>query len=355
MNKAAEIIEEIKERERKGLSRRKEQREDLKKKSESIKANILEFAFHIQNSIKVSGDFKVLDEINKVLICGVGTNAIAGSLLRSYLKDSDLPIIVIRHHTLPPDVDSNTLVFILSHSGEEEEPMLCYRNALRKGCKIVGIMSGGKLAESFKRNEVDHIMIPSIIPENASLPYLFFPMLKVLDNSNLIEDQTPYINETISALKKAEYRDMAKLLADHCKGKVPLVCSSNKLFAVCRRWKNQFNRISKVHSFVSQYTDLCHNELDAFMSDSNIHVIILRDVDDDKHIVKSINVSKNIIKNRGYSVTEILIKGKNLLSKLLSAVYIGDWTSYYLAEIYDVDESSTDLVKKYREDLKNTI
>ena len=143
MTKPSDIIDELREREKKGFLKRRQKEEP---KQGSLKTYLQQLPFHIQNALKIAAEYKYLEEVNRIVFCGVGVNAGAGRLLKDYLGNIEL----ITESTLPKNVDSKTLVFIASFTGREEEPMLCYRNALRKGCKIVGITSGGKLSESLK-------------------------------------------------------------------------------------------------------------------------------------------------------------------------------------------------------------
>ncbi len=358
MNKASEIIEEIKKRESTALIRRKAKREAINRLYESVRSLFLEFSFHIQNAVKIAGEYSILDEIDRIIICGVGANAVAADLLKDYLTDVRYPITVIRGASLPEDVNNKTLVIIISNSGEEEEPLLCYRNALRKGCRLFGVTAGGRIAESFERNNIERILLPRKVAEAAALPYLFFPVLKLLENSRLISSQKEFIDETLRSIKKPEFRDMAKKLAENCKNKVPLIYSSSKLVSVARRWKLQLNRIAKVHAFTNEFTDFCYGELDVFSNiNEGYQIIILRDSDEEKYLEKSFRVAKDMIKRQKQSLTEILIKGANPLTKLISAVYIGDLMAYYISEMegIDADDDSLSLVRKYRKKYKETV
>lgn len=350
MPRASEIIDEIKERERKGFLKKWRQREKSKEPV-SLKTYLQQLPFHIQNALKIAGEYKYLEKVDRVIFCGVGINGVAGRILKDYLGNIEL----VTGSSLPKDVDSKTLVFIASYSGREEEPMLCYRNALRKGCKTVGITSGGNLLESFRRNNVEHIVIPSNLPECISLPYTFFTSLRYLENSNIVKSKNNAINETVSALKRPDYPEMARKLAENSKDKIPLIYSSVSLNGVALHWKQQINRISKTHCFYGTVEELSYVELDAFLKGKEkFHVILMRDVDDNKQEVKAINVAKGIIKNKGYSVTELLIRGKYKLSKFFSAIFIGEVTAYYLSEIYKTKDEKS-LVNKFRDEYANTV
>lgn len=344
MKKASEIIDEIKEKEKRSFFKKK-------KAPDSLKTFLQQLPFHIQNALKIAGEYKYLEKPKRIIYCGVGINASAGSILQAYLGN----IEVVTGEALPEDVDNKTLVFVASFTGKEEEPMLCYRNALRKGCKIVGISSGGNLLDSFKRNNVEHIVLPSNIPESISLSYLFFVPLRYLENSGIIKSRKTEIDEAIKSLKNPEYPGMARKLAENSKDKVPIIYSSAKLKGMGEHWRNQINKIAKMHAFYGSLQELCYNGLDAYVSGKNkYHVVLLRDYEESKETVKAISTAKKIIKNQGFSVTELLIKGNCKLSRMFSALFIGDVTAYYLSELNKTKDEKS-LVESFREDYSNSV
>ncbi len=352
MNRAAEIIEQIKEEEQRGLFKR---RKAEKKKPESMKTYINELPFHLQNAIKIVGEYSYLNKVNRIILCGVGPSAVAGNLIKNYLSSDAKNLDVINKHYIPENVDDKTLVFILSFSGDEEEALLCYRNALRKGCKIVGLLGSGKIVESFKRNNVEYILLPQNVPVQIGIAYLTMAVLKYLENSRIIKDQSKSVEECLKALKNSEYHEMGKHLAGHSKDKTPLIYTSPNLWAVANTWKYLFNSMAKTHSFWASYSELVYTELDGFSDKKKgYQVIFLRDQDDDKHTLKVINTSKKILKNQGQSLTELLVKGNNKLSKIFSSIVIGYWMAYYVSEEKKNNEKKS-LVNNYKVEFNEAV
>ncbi len=350
---ATEIINEIKEQEDKGLFKGlRKRRMAARDYSPSQKQVIHNIPFHIQNSLKITGEFKVLEKFQQMIIAGTGINAAAGDILKEYLKEYKYPMMINRDFSLPEHVNSKTLVIIASYSGDDEEAILCYRNALRKGCRIIGLSSGGRLLEALKRNNTEHIALPAKLPESTSFTYVFFPILRILENSHLIKSQKEFIDESIKALKKPELREMARQLYERLEDKIPMVYSSRKLSPVARYWKLQLNLTAKVPAFSSVFSDAVI-EINAYTKNQwDFYLVFLRDEDEEKEVIKSMSVAKNIIKNKGHGTTEIMIKGTNPLTRIISAVHIADFASYFLSEYYKTEE---DLLEKYRAEYKATI
>ncbi len=77
-----------------------------------------------------------------VLICGMGGSAIAGDyLIQAFENELNIPVIVNKTYNLPNFVDEHTLVVCISYSGNTEETLSRFHEALEKKAMIVSISS----------------------------------------------------------------------------------------------------------------------------------------------------------------------------------------------------------------------
>jgi bifunctional phosphoglucose/phosphomannose isomerase len=171
------------------------------------------FPNQVKEALDLGKDIKIVDKVEKIIVTGMGGSCLPGEILVSYLKDFTIPVFLVKGYELPAFTDSKTLVFTISYSGNTEEPVNAFRNALRKGAQIVTIASGGKLLELAKSHSINHIVVPSGIQPRLAYGYLFMAVLNVLINSNLVEDKTKDIKKMIEALKKPIYKERAEEIA----------------------------------------------------------------------------------------------------------------------------------------------
>ena len=83
-----------------------------------------------------------------VTILGMGGSALSGEILRDWLADFiKMPIELCRDYHLPNYTDEDTLVIAVSYSGNTEETMNAYLEAIEKRCMTIAITSGGLLKE----------------------------------------------------------------------------------------------------------------------------------------------------------------------------------------------------------------
>ena len=69
----------------------------------------------------------------------------------------------------------------------------------------------------------------------------------------------------------------------------------------------------------------------------NFKVIILRDKNDHSRVKDRIAISKSIIKETGAEIFELERENGGFLARLFSLIYIGDYMSFYLAILNDID------------------
>lgn len=316
------------------------------------------FPEQIKNAYGIEVNIKLKGHPENIIICGMGGSGIAGELLSAYLADQGLkiPIHNVHDYSLPVYTSKNSLIIISSYSGNTEETVSLYRQALKKGHNIIIITTGGKLLEYAKDNNIPHVIIPKGLQPRNAVAYLFFPILKILEINKLIEDQSSYIKNLLNTLNKnaGNYDKQAVSLADELYGRIPIVYSSSLYYSVAYRWKCEFNENAKIISYSNVFPELDHNEINGFKNSKwPLHIIILKDEYDNKRIIKRMQITKNLIKqeNPDIKFTEITIKGDDLLTRMLSAIYLGDLISYYLALKYSTDPTPVEIIEKLKKEL----
>jgi glucose/mannose-6-phosphate isomerase len=294
------------------------------------------------------------DFIDSIVVCGMGGSGYNGDLLKVYLQKLPMRIDVIKDYDLPFHAQKKTLLFALSYSGNTEETISAYRLALRRGCKVISLSSGGKLKELAKMNSNLHITVPGGVQPRLSTPYQFIPLLNVLSYSGIIEEQEHAIKKCISDLKNlsSKIEENAKVLAGKLKGKTPLIYSSTRMFCLAEKWKTDINENAKTHAFYNVFPEFNHNELCAFENTGKeYHVIIISDKDDNEKVKDRIKTFKKTISSYKVDVTEIGLSGDNMLTKLLSGVWMGLFLSYYLALEYNRDPTPVNIIEKFKKEL----
>jgi glucose/mannose-6-phosphate isomerase len=311
------------------------------------------FFNQVRDGWKLVDDTVKFEDIDKIIISGMGGSALPGEMLKSYLyKEFKIPIMINRNYDLPEYADQKTLVIVSSYSGNTEETIESFRKANRKGCPIVVIAYGGKLVDMAKKYDKLLIRLPKALQPRLAYGYSFFAILKIFQNSGFVKNQDAEVNKLIDALRRDIYKKKGEALAEKLIGKIPLIYASEKLFAIAYKWKINFNENSKMHAFCNFFPELNHNEMVGYTKlNGNYYVIIIKDDYDEAQIKKRMQITKKIMQKASCPVIDIELTGTSELVKLFSTIYLGDWTSYFLAIKNETDPTPVDLVEDFKKEL----
>jgi glucose/mannose-6-phosphate isomerase len=287
-------------------------------------------------------------KINNIVIAGMGGSAMGGDLLKIYLSNTNIPVYVNRDYKVPNFVDENSLVFAVSYSGNTEETLSALNAAKEKKAQIIGITSGGKLAEECEKV----VNIPSGLQPRAAGGYLFFPMLGILHNTNIIRVKNDELNEMMGILKQTnKFNEQGEELSKKLKEKIPIIYASEALGAIAFRWKTQINENAKMPAFYNVFSEMNHNEIAGYKSmDHKFSVVMILDKNDNDRVKKRMNICKEIMEEY-VEVEEVETQGESLLARMFSAIYLGDYVSYYMALWNRVDPSPVDIIEGMKKKL----
>lgn len=326
---------------------------------------ILDEHSQIKEGLRLAKDIKFDQDFKSITISGMGGSALPGNVLRIFVnstfKNSNkkrLEIFQNRFYSLPPEAYENSLNIISSYSGNTEETVESFQEAIDNNLSCVGISNGGKIEEMCKKNDIPHIKMPypykNFQPRMAT-GYSVFAMFQILINSGLIKFNTDDLDEVVEKLEKTtkDSEERGKILAKKLVEKTPVIYSNTHFKALAHIWKIKINENSKTPAFWNFFPELNHNEMVGFtIPKSDFHFIMLRDSSDHPQNLKRFSVMAELMKKRGMGVDIVEIEGKNIFEKVFSALYLGDWVSYYLALDYGQDPTPVDMVEEFKDLIK---
>lgn len=331
------------------------------------KSNMLDLLFDFPNqclaALDIAGRAEILFEkkdFAKIVFTGLGGSAIGADFVRSYLySENKIPIIVSRDYEIPAYVDSSALVFVASYSGNTEETLSAYKEVKERGATIIAISSGGKLKELALNDKITFIGIPQGIPPRCAFGYQSIIPLVVLGRLGLIKDHALYIKQAIRVLEElrdnslspkiSQKDNIAKATAAKLYNKFTVIYSASVYFDFCSiRMRGQLAENAKALASSHLFPEMNHNEIVGWVNPNKLFkdfvVVILRDKQVHPRVSLRMDITRDILKKEGVRVIEIWSSGEELLSRIFSLVYIGDFISYYLAILYGIDPTPVDRV-----------
>ncbi len=175
----------------------------------------------------------------RIYICGMGGSAASGDILRALAPEA--PIEVVRDYSLPLFLGKDDAVIAVSYSGNTEETLSAYTQAIEKGAVILAIASGGKLLDAAKADGVPYIVIPGGLPPRSALGWLMSPLLLALARAGMIpaslEEELKTAPDFLRGqLPHLEGPDSPTLdLADKFYNRLPFIYASARFYPVAFR------------------------------------------------------------------------------------------------------------------------
>jgi glucose/mannose-6-phosphate isomerase len=300
-----------------------------------------------------------------ILVTGLGGSGIGGDYLRVLFEaQGNLPVIVNRDYTLPAFVNSETLVFAVSYSGNTEETLASYAHARESGAQVMTVSSGGELEANAHRDGVPHLKVPGGQPPRTALGYLFMPLAVMCERWGLLPNLSEARTHTLRRLVQRRElwgpnnptsNNPAKQLATALYGQIPLFYGTGGYRAiVATRWKGQFNENAKVHAFANTFPELNHNEILGWVlakqQADNLSVIALRTHEESVKIQTRVRVTRQLV-GESAQWHEVYAEGTTVLEQLMDLTFLGDFVSLYLSFLNGVDPQNIDYINHLKSEL----
>jgi glucose/mannose-6-phosphate isomerase len=302
------------------------------------------------------------ETFHSVVVAGMGGSAIAGDIARSYLyRDIQIPFIVCRYYKLPAFVNRKALVICSSYSGNTEETLCAYEEAIDAGAHVIVITSGGKLAHQAECDDIPIIRVKGGLQPRAALGYSIAPILMILERLGLCEEQSQALSQAATKMaswaslyEPSDDRNPALELARQIYGTIPVIYSGYEMFdAVATRFKSQLCENAEVLAFTNTFPEQNHNELVGWHKlydlDKKYTVIILNDSQEYKRIKARMEIVAKYLRDKGIKVLWLESRAGEDLDRIFYFIQYLDFTSYYLALLNGLDPTPVTAIDYLKE------
>ena len=304
------------------------------------------------NSDLESVDFK---DIDNVVFSGMGGSGAVGDLFSSILSKTNIHTTVVKGYELPKTVDKNTLVVITSISGNTIEVLTTLESATKKDCSVIAFSSGGRMESFCTKNNVEFRKIPQIHSPRASFPSYVYSILKTLNSIIPIKKQ-----EITNSLEKLELvskeissenlsdTNPSLNLANWITG-IPIIYYPWGLQAAAIRFKNSLQENAKTHAIIEDVIESGHNGIVSWEKPSDIVPIMIEGKDDHIKTKERWTILRQYFEENNIAYKEISSLEGGILSKIMSLIYLLDYSTIYYAARLGINPSpikSIDFIKE---------
>jgi glucose/mannose-6-phosphate isomerase len=295
------------------------------------------------------------DNIEHIVFAGMGGSGAIGDMFASILSKTKIHVNVVKGYLLPKTVDSNTLVVVISVSGNTAETLSVLKSAHKLGSKIIAFSSGNKMQEYCRKNKIEHKTIQQYHSPRASFTSFLYTILKVLHSTLNIKQQD--ILESITELenlgKKINSLNLSNenpaLSLSQWLDNIPVIYYPLGLQSAAIRFKNSLQENAKMHVITEDVIEVCHNGIVSWEKPSDVKLILIQGVDDYNKTKERFNILMEYFELNSIEYKKINSVKGSILTKLINLIYFLDYTSIYKAILLETDPTpvkSIEFIKK---------
>jgi len=300
---------------------------------------------------------------DRVVVLGMGGSAIAGDYFRALLSlESTVPVFNVRHYALPAFVDEQTLVIASSFSGNTEETLSAFEQALGTQARKLVITTGGRLLVTARANGVPAFIFAYQGEPRAAIGWGLMPLLAIAEKLGLMQGVAGDVDEAVTVLSALREEcaahmpsssNQAKQLSLRLHDRLPVIYGGGPLVEVARRWKTQLNESAKVWAFFEEMPEAHHNAVVGLGLPEAVAraatVICLRSERlDHPRIRLRYELSERLLADARVDALRVEARGESALAQMLSLTVLGDYAAAYLALLYGVDPTPTAVIDELK-------
>jgi glucose/mannose-6-phosphate isomerase len=301
-------------------------------------------------------DFNGIDHI---IFAGMGGSGAIGDIFSAILSKTKIHVNVVKGYLLPTTVDSNTLVVIISVSGNTTETFSVLDSAYKMKSNIIVFSSGGKLLEYCTKNKIKHRIIPQYHSPRASFTSYLYTMLNVLQSTLEIKQHDVF--ESIKKLENLNKEISSSNLTDKNPSlnlakwihNIPIIYYPFGLQSAAIRFKNSLQENVKMHAFTEDVIETCHNGIVSWERKSSIQPVLIEGQDDHIKTKERWQILREFLQQNKIEYREIMSVNGSIISKIINLIYLLDYSTIYKAVLDGTDPTpvkSIDYIKTRLED-----
>lgn len=300
-----------------------------------------------------------ISNINHIVFVGMGGSGALGDIFSSILSKTNMHVRVVKGYNLPKTVNENTLVVAISISGNTNETNTVLEKASKLDCKLIAFSSGGKMEKFCKDNNIEFRKIKKFHSPRASFPSFLFSILNILlpiipIEKKDIQDTLDKMQEVqkIISIKNNSNNNLAISLAKWITD-VPLIYYPWGLECVAIRFKNSLQENSKTHVIIEDIVESCHNGVVAWEKESQVKPIMIRGNDDHFGTIEKFKIISEYFDEKNIEYREIFSGNGNILTKIISLIYILDYVTIYKSILEGIDPTPVKTIEYIKNKIDN--
>src|SRR5262245_15693799 len=307
-----------------------------------------------------------------IVVTGMGGSGVAGDVLAAVCGPGcRAQVLPVHDYQLPAWVGATDLVIAVSCSGGTEETISAAGEAVRRGCRLIGVGGeGSPLAMIAQQARAPFIGVPSAGMPRSTLWGLSMPLVVIASRLGLLEAGADDYESAAAELERISHlcrpdsqtaANPAKSLALEPAGPLPMIWGSSALAGVAAyRFGTQLSENAKYPAVTGTLPEANHNQVVTFdgpfapgpdgiagalgLDEPGedrpavpLRLVLLRDSQEHPQVARRREESARLAEERAIRVTELAAADGGPLERLASLVQLIDYATVYLAIALGID------------------
>ena len=291
----------------------------------------------ITNGLKI----EITKKYHNLIIAGMGGSVVSSYLLKQLASEISLKnqkkIFIIEdfeNNNLNQFNTKDSLLIISSYSGDTQETLTIFKEALRRKFKIIVLTNGGKLKKLADRSNLDILeIIESPSPRYSSF-YLLGVFTAIFDESLANKLKNTAINQK---LIKKQVIQLTKFI----KNDIILLYHTKNTYNLSKIFELFLNETSKNLTFNLNYPQTSHYQLIALDYNNKINF----------KISKKLEILKEFYKNQLKIETQLVSLSTNPFKRIIETLFLAQLLSYNLALVNKIDPLDIKIQELFKREL----
>jgi glucose/mannose-6-phosphate isomerase len=277
---------------------------------------------------------------SNVFIGGLGGSGIGATIAKGYYSQKfPIPIEVVNDYFLPAYVGEKSLVILGSYSGNTEETLAMFEEALIRKSTILIICSGGQLLKNAQDNGLTHYLIEGGFQPRMALGYALGFQLSILAEL-MGDDIHAAMDESIKSLQedKEKFKSSAnafrKKFQSTLNRRFTILCDA-PFYGIAVRFAQQLNENAKLEAFVNVLPEANHNVIESYYGQLPTNFVVLNSRSNER-VSARFDFVVALLERENNKVATIETNGIDIQT-LFEVAYILDWFTVLITEPLNVD------------------
>lgn len=278
-----------------------------------------------------------LKQPKEIIITGPADNLIPVNILINLFEEQiKIPYKIRYDQSLPNNINKDSLIIILSFSGNESRILNSAKSAYEQEIPLVVITAGRQLEIYARERNIPLILIPKLnryFDIHTTTGYIIAALSQILINAKIIDNSNKEdILTTTKNISQLYLPQLGKKLAAPIKKHTPLIYVPDDYWSVAQTTKIKINHNVQIPCFWNTLSQLMHSEIIGFNNNRTKYFAIFLEDPKDLKTKKQIQLLTEVLAKQKINHKIIDMPGDNKFEKILSSFWLMDWIVYWLSQ-----------------------